>query len=73
MVRVGSGGQKGGKKKKQKKEKPRAVDVVSWRDAEPPIVLCRSMGRTEGAFEGYVRELAEARGMVQGVDYWHFN
>jgi hypothetical protein len=30
------------------------------------------MGRTGGAFEANVAELATSRGMVETKDYWHF-
>eukprot|EP00192_Tetraselmis_astigmatica_P009761 CAMPEP_0117659536 /NCGR_PEP_ID=MMETSP0804-20121206/6486_1 /TAXON_ID=1074897 /ORGANISM="Tetraselmis astigmatica, Strain CCMP880" /LENGTH=867 /DNA_ID=CAMNT_0005466203 /DNA_START=78 /DNA_END=2683 /DNA_ORIENTATION=+ len=35
------------------------IPVIHWRDATPPLVLCVAMGRTNGAFEGYVQELVQ--------------
>ena len=50
------------------------VEIRHWRDTPKglPIVLCVAMGRTGGAFEENVRELANSRGLVETVDYWHF-
>lgn len=52
----------------------KSIDVVHWRDAPEglPIVLCVSMGRTAGAFEANVCELAQSRNLKETVDYWHF-
>ena len=51
------------------------MEIRHWRDAPEglPLVLCVAMGRTGGAFEANVRELASTRGLVETVDYWHFN
>mmetsp|Transcript_3546 Transcript_3546/g.9025 ORF Transcript_3546/g.9025 Transcript_3546/m.9025 type:complete len:864 (-) Transcript_3546:182-2773(-) len=49
------------------------VPVVHWSEAEPPLVLCVAMGRTNGVFEGNVAELAARLQLREGTHYWHFN
>jgi len=51
------------------------VDVLHWRDAPRglPLVLCVAMGRTQGAFEANVAQLARERGLKDTAHYWHFN
>lgn len=49
------------------------VPVVHWKEAQPPLVMCVAMGRTGGAFEQNVAELAEQLQLREGVHYWHFN
>ncbi len=53
----------------------RPIEIRHWRETPRglPIVLCVAMGRTNGLFEKNVRELAEERGLVETIDYWHFN
>lgn len=38
-------------------------------EVRPPFVVCVAMGRTAGEMERRVQE----QGLVEGVDYWHFN
>jgi len=38
-----------------------------------PLVLCVAMGRTQGAFEANVAQLARERGLKDTAHYWHFN
>ena len=45
------------------------LPVVRWEEVEPPFVVCVAMGRTGGELE---RNVA-SRGLVEGVDYWHFS
>mmetsp|Transcript_30032 Transcript_30032/g.56143 ORF Transcript_30032/g.56143 Transcript_30032/m.56143 type:complete len:371 (-) Transcript_30032:244-1356(-) len=47
----------------------RVIPVVHYSKVKPPIVICVSMGRTNGALERNIDSL----GLKQGDDYWHFS
>ncbi|KAJ8611960.1 hypothetical protein CTAYLR_004407 [Chrysophaeum taylorii] len=49
-----------------------AVDVQHTSLIAAPFVVCVALDRFP-ALEAAVRTLAAARGLVEGVDYWHFN
>jgi len=44
------------------------VPVIDWRAAEPPVITCVALDRTDGAFESNLR----SRGWTEGVDFFHF-
>ena len=50
----------------------RRLPVIHWREARPPLVLCVALGRTNGEFEANVRELADTKGLREGIHFWHF-
>jgi hypothetical protein len=57
------------KNKKHKKRHVKRIPIIHFSQAQPPIVCCVAMGRTDGKFEENVASL----NLREGVDYWHFN
>ncbi|EQC35957.1 hypothetical protein SDRG_06699 [Saprolegnia diclina VS20] len=51
------------------RETKKHVPIIHFSEAKPPIICCVSMGRTDGELEANIQSL----GLVQGVNFWHFN
>ncbi|GJP34627.1 hypothetical protein CLOM_g10655 [Closterium sp. NIES-68] len=50
-------------------ESGRAVPVIHWSEARPPLLLCVKRGLTGGGFE----EIVESLDMTEGLDYVYFS
>lgn len=46
-----------------------AVPIVHFSEAQPPLVICVALDRTDGAFEANLASLA----LREGIDYFHFS
>ncbi|KAI1731171.1 glycosyl transferase family 2 domain-containing protein [Ditylenchus destructor] len=47
-----------------------SIPIISYRDCQPPVVLCIKLNMTGGEFE---RLLAEKQNWREGLDFFHFN